>query len=391
MQNTITSLLHSLKLEQNYRALTPMKHEGIFLSLNGEKLLNLASNDYLSIAQDEKLAQDFLKQASLIDSPLSSSSSRILSGNFAIFEALENHLSALYGAESALLFNSGYHANLGIIDALAKLPSVLFLCDSFMHASVFDGLRISRAKFLRFPHNDTTSLQSLLSTHRKNFQSVIILSEGIFSMEGDLAPLGELVALKERYDALLYLDEAHSVGTCGEDLLGLASYLKLTNAIDFLVLAFGKALGSVGGCVLCDEIFKSYFINKARPLIYSTALPPISAAFSLFVLEHLAEFRERAVRLRALGDYLRGELSTLGQDFIGGSHIISLMAYENATALELSHKLRKIGYFAPAIKSPSVPEKKARIRLSLTSNLEKSHFDNLLEMLRESNKGTSCK
>lgn len=382
MQEKIKNILQELKNNSNYRNLTSMKHQQEKIIISNQTLINLASNDYLGIAQDRDFINSFYQQVDLTQTPLSSSSSRSLSGNFEIFEEFEKYLDMLYFPKQALIFNSGYHANLGIIDALAQIPNTLFLADSFVHASIFDGLRISRAKFKRFAHNNMQELESLLKEYHNSYEHIIILSEGLFSMDGDFCNINKLIKFKKIYkNVLIYIDEAHSIGTYGQELLGLCKDLKALDSIDFLILAFGKAIGSCGGCVLCDDIFRQYFINKARTLIYSTAIAPISIAFCLFVFKNLPHLTDRQNKLHNLSKFLKKELLNRKMDFIGDSHIISLMTYENKKALDLSDKLFKYGFFAPAIKYPSVPENQARIRISLNANLNEGILQNLLEVL----------
>ena len=384
LQQEILSILKNLEQESNRRQLHQIQHHAPYIKVKDKTLLNLASNDYLGIAQNFELQKKFLSQTLLDKTPLSSSSSRSLSGNFEIFEIFENKLKQHYNTSStqkeALLFNSGYHTNIGIIDALAQIPNTLFLADSFVHASIFDGLRLSRAKFFRFPHQDIQALEQLLQTYRTKFKHIIILTEGLFSMDGDFCHLSSLIKLKNQYQALLYVDEAHSFGVYGENLLGICK--EKLDEVDFLILAFGKALGSVGGAVICDKVFRDFFINKARSFIYSTAIAPLSVAWSDFIFSNLSSFEAKAHWLQHLSQNLIQILNELELEFIGQSHIISILAYENHQAIFLSDLLWEQGIFAPAIKSPTVPKGSARIRLSLHANLTSNHLDFLIQALK---------
>lgn len=380
MQNKVSAILKDLQKDSHLRILQPLRHQGKYLLHNKKKVLNLASNDYLGVAQDIALQQNFLKQCQLDSTPFSSSSSRSLSGNFAIFEELEEFLSQLYAPKNALLFNSGYHANIGSINALHQIGGVLFLVDSFVHASIFDGLRLAHAKFKRFKHNNMQDLKNLLESSTHQYEHIIIVSEGIFSMDGDYCKIQEIIALKKNYkNVFIYLDEAHSLGVCGEKLLGLSE--NFLSSIDFIVLAFGKAIGSIGGCVLCDNIFKQYFINKARSFIFSTALPPINIAFTLYIFKNLQNFSKKNKHLQTLSLYLQKKLKENNFDFLGESQIISLMTYTNIKSLEIMHMLLDSQIYAPAIRPPSVPINQARIRFSLHANLSLKDLDLLIEAL----------
>ncbi|EJC0919475.1 aminotransferase class I/II-fold pyridoxal phosphate-dependent enzyme [Campylobacter upsaliensis] len=372
----VEKILQTLENEANLRTLTPLKHEGNFVFKQGKKLLNLAGNDYLGLATNSVLKKEFLGVVREEDLYFSSSSSRSLSGNYEIYERLENTLKHKIQKE-VLLFNSGYQLNSSCIAALASVPHTFFLADRLIHASMIDGLR--GANFLRFRHNDMEHLQILLEKNHAKYENIIILSEALFSMDGDLVKLQELVGLKKKYkNVLLYIDEAHSVGCFGGGL-GLVKELKLE--VDFLIFTFGKALASMGACMITSKQFKDFFINKARALIYSTALPPINVAFSLFIFEKIASFEKQRVKLKALSEYFKKILRAKELEFLGDYYIISLILKENQKALEVALRLEENGIFAPAIKTPTIPKNSARIRFSLHANLSESELDKIAELL----------
>ncbi|HEC1554368.1 TPA: aminotransferase class I/II-fold pyridoxal phosphate-dependent enzyme [Campylobacter upsaliensis] len=372
----VEKILQTLENEANLRTLTSLKHEGNFVFKQGKKLLNLAGNDYLALATNSALKKEFLESVREEDLYFSSSSSRSLSGNFEIYEKLENTLKNKLQKE-VLLFNSGYQLNSSCIAALASVPHTLFLADRLIHASMIDGLR--GANFLRFRHNDMEHLQILLEKNHAKYENIIILSEALFSMDGDLAKLQELVELKKKYkNVLLYIDEAHSVGCFGGGF-GLVKELELE--VDFLIFTFGKALASMGACMITSKQFKDFFINKARALIYSTALPPINVAFSLFIFEKIASFEKQRIKLKALSEHFKKILRAKELEFLGDYYIISLILKENQKALEVALKLEENGIFAPAIKTPTVPKNSARIRFSLHANLSERELDKIAELL----------
>ena len=377
----IDSLLEHLKSQNNFRTLLPLRHSGVFVYEKNTKLLNLASNDYLGLNVNSALKEQFLHSLQSQDIFFSSSSSRLLSGNFEIYEQCELTLSNLYH-KSALLFNSGYHANISCIQALCSIPHTFFVIDRLIHASVIDGLRLGKARFKSFSHNNMQELEQILSQNAARFRHIIVVSEGVFSMEGDFAPLKKLVSLKNQFKNMqIYLDEAHSVGIIGENGLGLAAHLDVLESVDFLILTFGKAIASMGACMLCNAQMRHFFINVARGLIFSTALPPINVAFSHFIFTQLSRFHKEREYVQNLSRSIKEHLQKKGYEVLGENHILSLICGENAQALDLSARLKERGIFAPAIKEPSVPKHTARVRFSLHSALKQEHIESLLGAL----------
>lgn len=393
--------LDSLLSSGNLRTLKSFKHNAIFIERDGKSYINFASNDYLGLSAEFSECgahPSFEGFRAFLDSlnenmRFSASSSRLLSGDFMIFSHLESLIANAYAQCSAntqppkecLLFNSGYSANISLIESLNKLGNVLFLLDEFSHASIFDGIKLCGARFRRFTHNNMEELQNLLSINHNDYDVIIIVSEGLFSMDGDfLNP--EIFTLKNSYDnVLLYVDEAHSVGALGINGLGIVSKYEKLHEVDFLLLTFGKSIGSVGAGVLCAREMKSYFINFARSLIYSTALPPINIAFSAYIFSLLGDFDDKRVRLDSLSKQTKVHLSEIfGQArVLGEAHIISLLIGENQKALRASELLESRGIFAPCIRYPTVPKHSARIRFSLHSALTPQHLDTLLNALND--------
>ena len=276
------------------------------------------------------------------------------------------------------MFNSGFSLNYSCIQALATLKNTLFLADKFIHASMIDGLK--GANFFRFRHNDMQNLSLLLEKHHKNYERIIILSEALFSMDGDFAHIKQLVEFKKTYkNILLYIDEAHSVGCFDESGLGIIKSLGLEEDIDFLVLTFGKALASCGACMLCSSEAKDFFINKARALIYSTAIAPINVAFTKFIFERLKTFDKERKALKNISSFFKNLLKDY--KIIGDAYIVSLLIGSNEKASFLANKLLENGFFAPAIKEPTVPKNTARIRFSLNANLKEDELLPLKELL----------
>lgn len=376
-----TKILQALKDDNNLRTLQDIQHDGIYIIKDNKRMLNLSSNDYLGIATDRELREEFFDTIDKEYLLLGSTSSRSLSGNYRIFTQLEDYIAAQFSNKSCLLFNSGYHLNISCMQALSEFSNVLFVVDKFVHASIIDGLRLGGKRFMRYAHNDMQSLASILEKTHNQYESIIIVSEGLFSMDGDLAQLDSLCAFKQQYsNVMLYLDEAHSVGVFGENGLGLAS-LGYENSIDFLVYTFGKAIGSFGACMICSTHLKDFFINKARGFIYSTAIAPINVAWNLFVFQKLKTMKDRRKHLLNLSELLRKECAKYNIILMGEAQILSLIAHTNENALLLADKLSHKGFFAPAIKTPSVPPNTARLRISLTSNMQEEMMIDLVSVL----------
>ncbi len=363
------------------RQLTSFEHHETQLRRQGQSWCNLASNDYLGLASDHALKQQFYAQLAEEDSALSASSSRLLTGTFSTHSALEQRLATLFEREAALVFGSGYHMNLGILSAITD-KQTLVLADKLVHASMIDGLRLSPAKLLRYRHNDMPHLEQLLETHHRDFARVLIVTESIFSMDGDLADLNALVQLKQRYPQVaLYVDEAHAVGVRGHTGLGCAEEQQCVQDIDFLVGTFGKALHSVGGYVLCSQVVRDYLINHMRPFIFSTALPPLNMAWTSFVLQHLAAMQNRRDRLQRLTVQLREHVAQHYDQHLSASHIVPVVLGSNEAALYKAKQLQEQGLWVMAVRPPTVPVNQARLRISLTADVPDADFERLLACL----------
>ena len=304
-------LLERLRNEGNLRSLPKIEHRGHWVGRDGNRMLNLSSNDYLGLASRADWQEAFIDEWQSRKYSFSSSSSRLLTGNFEVCDELEALLAVRYGREAALLFNSGYHANTGILPALADKQHDLILADKLVHASLIDGIRLCGANFRRYRHNDMLQLETLLSQYAADYEQVFVVTESIFSMDGDVADLRRLVALKRQFpNVVLYVDEAHAVGVRGATGLGMAEEMGCMGDIDLQVGTFGKALASMGAYVVCSSIIREYLVNRMRPLIFSTMLPPVQVAWTRFVFERLPELggeREHLKRIsRLLASALQG-------------------------------------------------------------------------------------
>ena len=361
--------LEQLSAKNQYRSIPDLVHQGRYIMRENRKMLNMSSNDYLGLASNENLRQSFLQQYADNFPSFTSSSSRLLTGNFPVYTDLEQFIAQRFQRESALLFNSGYHANLGILPALTTTKS-LILADKLVHASMIDGIRLSQCEFFRYRHNDYEHLKNLLEKNAGKFDRTFIVTESVFSMDGDVADLNYLAQLKTQFpNTYLYVDEAHAIGVYGKNGLGIAEQANVIADIDLLVGTFGKALASIGAYVVCDQILKECLINQMRPLIFSTALPPFNVAWTHFIFERLPQFSKERTHLEQLSAFLRQEVEHRTQIMPSQTCIVPYILGENDATLAKAKDLQEQGYYCLPIRPPTVPKDTSRIRLSLTADM----------------------
>lgn len=374
--------LQALKEKKNFRSLPPLIHDGRNVIVHERRMLNLSSNDYLGLANDVSLREEFLKTITPETFLLTSSSSRLLTGNFTAYQELEEQLADMFGTESALIFNSGYHANTGILPAICD-SQTLILADKLVHASLIDGIRLSSAKCIRYRHNDLQQLQRLIDENHKIYEKIIVVTESIFSMDGDEADLTTLVQFKQEYpNLLLYVDEAHAFGTRGKIGLGCAEEQGCIHDIDFLVGTFGKATASAGAYIVCRQIIREYLINKMRTFIFTTALPPFNIQWTSWILKHLPEFQTRRVHLLHISQKLKQALVSKGYNCPSVSHIVPMIVGASEDTICKAEELQRKGFYALPVRPPTVPEGTSRIRFSLTADITENEIDKLIEMIR---------
>ena len=374
--------LAQLKAQANLRQFSSYQQQGRFIRIGDKSMLNLASNDYLGLATDLELRTEFFDTLDLNQARFSSSSSRLLTGNFEQYEQLEHSLSQAFG-RAALLFNSGYHMNIGILPALCDSKTII-LADKLVHASMMDGMRLATAQYVRYRHNDLQHLQQLLQKYQQDEQveRIIVVTESIFSMDGDETDLAALVRLKQCFDkTMLYVDDAHAIGVRGARGLGCAEQYGVIEQIDFLVGTFGKALASVGGYILCDPIIRDYLINKMRPLIFSTALPPISMAWSDFIFNKVLDMQQQRQHLAEISHFLQQAVLAKGFSSPSSSHIIPIIVGESQAAIAKAQQLQQQGFYAMPVRPPTVPQHSSRLRICLTTLLRKTELQQLVACL----------
>lgn len=359
--------IEDAKKHYNFRELKHSQVTSKFIHLDGKKLLNLGSNDYLGIATNKSLKDEFLNLCKDKEWFFGSGASRLIYTSSDEFDKLENYFQSKFDGKKATVFNTGYCANLSCIAALSNLET-LFLCDKLIHASMIDALKISKAKFKRYEHNNYEMLNDLLLKNYTKFKKIIILSESVFSMDGDSADIVRLCEFKKEYkNVKLYIDEAHSFFVRNE--LGNAHKLSLDKEIDFILVTLGKGIGSSGAVILSNAFYKDIFVNSARSLIFSTAIPSICVAWTNFILSK--DFSTNRQNLEQ-------NIAYLG---LNDSHIQPFLTYENDKTLKLSKKLIQNGYFIPAIRPPTVPQNSSRLRISLRGDIQKDELKILKEIL----------
>ncbi|MDQ0058739.1 8-amino-7-oxononanoate synthase [Paenibacillus harenae] len=348
-------------------------------TMRGERLLlNLASNDYLGLAQHPAIIDQM--RETLLAEGSGSGASRLVTGNLWPYSVLEERLSRWQGSEAALVFANGYMANSGVISALVGRNDVVF-SDRFNHASIVDGIGLSRAEHARYRHNDMEHLEALLNKHQDKRRKLIV-TDAVFSMDGDAASLVKLAELKRKYGTMLMVDEAHSGGIYGERGRGLCNELGIQHEVDIHMGTFSKSFGVYGAYVCGSRTLIRWLVNKARPLIYSTALPPsivtgIAAALSLVEAEQW-----RRERLFSLSASFRSRLLHAGFKVgTGNSPIVPVIVGDNEAVLRFSKALERKGIEAVAIRPPTVPEGTARIRFSLTAAHSDKEVNNAAEII----------
>ncbi|WP_272961364.1 8-amino-7-oxononanoate synthase [Barnesiella viscericola] len=376
------SQLETLAHNGNLRRLPEMEPQGLYLVRDGVSMLNLSSNDYLGLADNVALKSEFLQTLDPQTCRFSSTSSRLLTGNYPAYTRLEKRLAQLYGAESALVFNSGYHANSGILPAVTDNRS-LILADKLVHASIVDGIGLSKARCIRYRHNNYEQLERLVAENADQYERIFIVTESIFSMDGDESDFPRLVTLKRQYPQVyLYLDEAHAFGVRGELGLGCAEEQGVVGDIDFLVGTFGKAAASMGAFVICSETMKQYLVNTMRPLIFTTALPPVNLEWTLFIVNKICDMQERREHLAQIGRRVREVLNPLNGDIVSSSHIIPYVLGESERAVEVALRLQHEGFYLLPVRPPTVPPGTSRLRISLNAECSDSDIDRLITTLQ---------
>jgi 8-amino-7-oxononanoate synthase len=344
--------------------------------------INLCSNDYLAFSDDPRLKEAAVRGVTNARR-VSSTGSRLLSGQSAEWDEVEWEFAAFAGTDAALCFSSGYAANIGLLTSLLRRGDVVF-SDSLNHASLIDGIRLSGAERVIYPHGDLKALESALAQHVTDTGARVIVSESTFSMDGDAAPIERLVALAKEYDAELILDEAHATGVCGPEGRGRAAETGCEREVLAIVHTCGKALASMGAFVCCSEAVKQYLVNRARTFVFSTAMPPYVAGQIHAALELARAADDRREHLRGIAAELRERLVGVGfETREGDSPIVPVIVGDNRAALFFAEFLQGRGFAARAIRPPTVPAGTSRIRVSLTARITRGDVLRLVDVFAE--------
>lgn len=361
--------LEDIQRRHLFRQLTPLAHSTApWLTLDGRPLLNLSSNNYLGLADHPRLKE--AASAAIRAYGCGTGASRLITGTMPLHEQLEQRLAVFKGCEQTLLFGSGYLANLGVITSLVGANDVV-LSDELNHASIIDACRLSRAERRIYPHCDIAVLAQQLEDleHTRHRGTRLVVTDSVFSMDGDLAPLAEIAVLCERYNALLVVDEAHATGCLGPAGRGLVAQAGLDAEAVISINTLSKGFGVIGAFVSGSSLLRAFLINVARSFIFTTALPPADVGACLAALDIVEEDPDLSIRLQRQAAFFRTGLQKLGFSTLASeTQIIPLLIRDETRALHMAESLREHGLYAVAIRPPTVPPGAARIRFSVMAS-----------------------
>lgn len=367
--------------EQNHNLRTLKEYcpiDAVRVKRDDKEYLMMASNNYLGLTFDSRVIEGALKGAQQYGT--GSGGSRLVSGTFPLFTELEKELANFKNTEKALVFNTGYMANVGTISTIADKNTIIF-SDALNHASIIDGCRLSRGSVKAYSHCDVDELKYLLKQVDRNARKLIV-TDGVFSMDGDIAPLDKLYELSRDYNALLMVDDAHATGTIGNGH-GTAAYFNLEKEIDIQLGTLSKSLGSVGGYVAANSTIIDYLVNTSRSFIFSTALSPADIGAALAALQVLESDRSVLVRLQENVNYMADQLTSLGINATNETPIFPILIGSNEDTLAVSDYLYESGIIGTAIRPPTVPIGESRIRLTVTAAHNKEQIDYVCHTLHK--------
>jgi glycine C-acetyltransferase len=349
--------------------------------INGKTVLNLASNNYLGFANHPRLKAAAIKAVEQYG--IGAGAVKTISGNQSLHDELEKALAVFKREEAAIVFQSGFNCNAGVIQAITDVGD-LILSDELNHASIIDGVKLSKADKAVYKHSDMADLRRILSEKRASYTNILIITDGVFSMDGDLAKLPEIVELAEEFQCLTYVDDAHGSGVLGENGRGTVDHFHLHGRIDFTIGTLSKALGAMGGYVAGRQIMKEWLSHRARPLLFSTNLPPAVVGALLEALKLMSESDEANRKLWANGNHFKAQMAKAGFD-IGHSEtpITPVMLGDEALTVAFSKALLEKGIFVSPIVFPTVPKGKARLRVMVSAAHTTAQLDHAVEVFRE--------
>jgi len=373
----IAEELQSLREKDRYRQIRWVEEgPSPWVRMNGERVLLLCSNNYLGLANDPRLKEEALR--AIEKWGCGSGGSRSISGSLAIHRLLEEKLAQFHRCEAALLFNSGYSANLSLLTSLMEEGDAIF-SDALNHASIVDGCRLSKASVKIYRHLDMKHLESLLRETVEKRRKLIV-TDGIFSMDGDLAPLPEIVHLAKQYEAFTMVDEAHAIGVLGPNGRGATEHFQLSQEVDIRMGTFGKALGCFGAYVAGRRSLIEFLINRGRVFLYTTAIPPSVSASVMAGLDIVEQEPERRERLWKNVQTLREGLNHLGFDTLKSeAHMLPVLIGEPEETMEMDRRLLEKRVFVQGIRPPTVPEGQCRLRVTVMATHTREDINFALE------------
>src|SRR3989339_2151351 len=368
--------LREQALMRDYRTIESA--QGPYIQIEGKSYLSFCSNNYLGLADHPRIKQAAI--AAINQYGWGTGASRLVAGNMILHQELEKKIADFKGTEAALLFPTGYMANVGALCALVGREDIV-IGDKLNHASIIDGCRQSGATFRVYPHNNVSQLESLLqksSTYRRR----MVVADSVFSMDGDTAPLPEIVEIAQKYDAILMIDDAHATGVFGQHGKGMIEYYGLERKIDIIMGSLSKAIGSIGGFIAGEKCLIDFLKNKARSFIYTTALPPAACAASLAGMTLIQEDTSLIDKLWENVRYLKSQLSEFISNISAESPIIPIIIGSAEDALTIPTRLYENGILLPAIRPPTVPLGTSRLRVSLMATNAKEEITKLINPLK---------
>lgn len=355
--------------------------QGPRMRIDGRDVLQFAGSNYLDLAQHPEVVEAAARAAH--EHGAAAGGSRLITGNLAIHEALEEELADFLGTETALIFNTGYMANVGVIPALVGKGDVV-LSDALNHASIIDGCRLSQAETHVFPHGNLDALAELFAESEGSFRRILVAIDGVYSMDGDVAPLAEIIVLARRHHAMILLDDAHGTGTLGANGRGSAEVAGVEKDIDVLMGTLGKSFGSFGAFVAGSAALRDLLVNTARSFIFSCALAPPAVEAARAALRLVQREPWRREHLQANAERLRKGLNQLGLSTAPSTtHIVPVVLGENARTMAVCERLLARGFYAQGIRHPSVPEGTARLRITPMATHKEADIDALVVAVAE--------
>lgn len=380
--NYLKDQVQELKDQGVYRVLPVLEGANeAEIILNGQSVINLSSNNYLGFANHPRLKKAAIEAVEKYG--VGSGAVRTIIGNMDIHEELEVKLAKFKREEAVMVFQSGFNCNAGAIQAITNKGD-LIISDELNHASIIDGVRLSRADKAVFKHSDMEDLERVLKEKRANYANCLIITDGVFSMDGDLAKLPEIVEIAEKYDCMTYVDDAHGSGVLGENGRGTVDHFGLHGRIDFTIGTLSKAIGVIGGYVAGSKVMKEWLLHRGRPLLFSTSLPPAAVGAIMEAVDVLSTTTEYTDRLWSNAKFFKAELGKLGYN-IGHSEtpITPVIIGDEAKTVAFSKRMLEKGVFVSAIIFPTVPKGTGRVRCMVTAGHTEEQLSRAVKVFEE--------